>query len=207
MSVNKYLDKFTQLSCYAPDQVNTNPKRQERFLDGVIGPLNYQLQSHSFPDFATLLNKAIGLENKRVEFGVQKRKFQSRGQSATHAPASTHHRVLSLVLVDQVEIIYKILSCSVQPSSSGISANKHQMFQNIIEITQVHQYETTLKFTLMVVSIVENWNDIPVSPQIVTSRLPRKTMVKGSDNQHLRYTMEVQILRSIRVNGITCVAE
>jgi hypothetical protein len=55
--VNEYLDKFTQLSRYAPDQVNTNPKRQERFLDGLIGPLNYQLQSHSFSDFATLLNK------------------------------------------------------------------------------------------------------------------------------------------------------
>jgi hypothetical protein len=86
MSVNEYLDKFTQLSLYAPDQVNTNPKRQECFLDTLIEPLNYQLQSHSFPDFATLLNKAIGLENKFVELGEQKRKFQSRGQSATHAP-------------------------------------------------------------------------------------------------------------------------
>jgi hypothetical protein len=57
MLVKEYLDKFTQLSRYAPDQVNTNPKRQERFLDGLIGPLNYQLQSHSFLDFATLLNK------------------------------------------------------------------------------------------------------------------------------------------------------
>jgi hypothetical protein len=54
----------------------------------------------------------------------------------------------------------------------------------------------------MVVSIVENWNDIPASAQIVTSRLPRKTMVKGSDNQHLRYTMGVQILRSTRVYEI-----
>jgi hypothetical protein len=206
MSVNEYLDKFTQLSRYASDEVDTNPKRQERFLDSLIEPLNYQLQSHSFPDFATLVNKAIGLENKREKLGEQKRKFQSRGQSATHVPASTHHRVLSLVLVDQVEIICKILSCSVQPSSSNISANKHQMFQNIIEIAQVHQYETTLKFTLMVASIVENWNDIPTFSQIVTSRLPKKTMVKGSDNQHLRYTMDVQILRSTRVNGITCVA-
>jgi hypothetical protein len=107
MSVNEYLDKFTQLSRYASDEVNTDPKRQERFMDSLIGPLNYQLQSHSFPDFATLLNKAIGLENKLVELGEQKRKFQSRGQSATHAPASNHHRVLSLVLVDQVEIICK----------------------------------------------------------------------------------------------------
>jgi hypothetical protein len=69
MSVNEYLDKFTQLSRYAPDEVNTDPKRQERFLDGLIGPLNYQLQSHTFTDFATLLNKAIGLENKRRELG------------------------------------------------------------------------------------------------------------------------------------------
>jgi hypothetical protein len=107
MSVNKYLNKFTQLSCYAPEQVNTDPKRQERFLDSLIEPLNYQLQSHSFPDFATLLNKAIGLENKLVELGEQKHKFQSRGQLVIHVLASTHHRVLSLVLVDQVEIICK----------------------------------------------------------------------------------------------------
>jgi hypothetical protein len=81
------------------------------------------------------------------------------------------------------------------------------MFQIIIEIAQVHQYETTLQFTLMVVSIVENWDIMPASAQIVTSRLPRKTMVKGSDNHHLRYTMEVQIIRSTRVNKITCMAE
>jgi hypothetical protein len=79
MSVNEYLDKFTQLSRYASDEVNTDPKRQECFMDSLIGPLNYQLQSHSFPDFATLLNKAIGLEDKLVELGEQKRKFQSRG--------------------------------------------------------------------------------------------------------------------------------
>jgi hypothetical protein len=69
MSVNEYLDKFTQLSRCAPDEVNTDPKRQECFLDSLIEPLNYQLQSHSFPNFATLLNKAIGLENKSAELG------------------------------------------------------------------------------------------------------------------------------------------
>jgi hypothetical protein len=84
MSVNEYLDKLTQLSRYAPDEVNTDPKRQERFLDGLIGPLNYQLHSHTFPDFATLLNKAIGLENKRKELCEQKRKFQSQGQFSSN---------------------------------------------------------------------------------------------------------------------------
>jgi hypothetical protein len=207
MPINEYLDKFTQLSRYATDEVNTDPKRQERLLDGLIVPLNYQLQSHSFPDFATLLNKAIGLENKRVELGEQKCKFQTHGQSSNTRPASTHHMVLSLVLVDQVEIICKILSCSVQSSSPNILANKHHMLQVIIGITQVHQDETTLQFTLIVVSIVVNWGIMLASTQIVTSRLPRKTTVKDSDNHYLRYVMEVQILRSIRVNGITCVAE
>jgi hypothetical protein len=126
---------------------------------------------------------------------------------ATHTPASTHHKVFSLVLIDQVEIICKVLSCSIQPSSPNILANRHHMLQVITRITQVHQDETTLQFTLMVVSIVVNWDIMLASTQIVTSRLPRKTMVTGSDNQHLRYTMGVQILRSTRVNGITCVAE
>jgi hypothetical protein len=58
MTVSEYLDQFTHLSRYAPDEVNTDAKRQEHFLDGLIGPLNYQLQSHTFLNFQLLLNKA-----------------------------------------------------------------------------------------------------------------------------------------------------
>jgi hypothetical protein len=67
MTVSEYLDEFTNLSHNALDEVNTDAKRQERFLDGLIGPLNYHLQSHTFPNFQMLLNKTIGLENKRNE--------------------------------------------------------------------------------------------------------------------------------------------
>jgi hypothetical protein len=83
MVVNEYLDVFTHLSLYAPDEVNTDEKRQESFLDALIGPLNYHLQSHTFLNFQMLLNKAIGLENKCKELGEQKRKFQSQGQSSS----------------------------------------------------------------------------------------------------------------------------
>jgi hypothetical protein len=78
-AVSEYLDEFTHLSRYAPNEVYTNAKRQECFLDGLIGPLNYHLQSHIFPNFQMLLNKAIGLENKCKEFREQKCKFQSQG--------------------------------------------------------------------------------------------------------------------------------
>jgi hypothetical protein len=76
MTVNEYRDRFTQLSRYTPEEVDTDEKRQERFLEGLIGPLNYQLQSPTFPNFQTLLNKAIGLESKRRELSGHKRKFQ-----------------------------------------------------------------------------------------------------------------------------------
>jgi hypothetical protein len=78
MSVSEYRDRFTQLSCYAPEEVNTNENRQERFLEGLIGPLNYQLQSHNFPNFQTWLNKAIGLESKRKELSDHMRKYQGQ---------------------------------------------------------------------------------------------------------------------------------
>jgi hypothetical protein len=86
MFVSEYRDMFALLSWYVPDEVDIDPKRQERFLDGLIGPLNYQLQSHTFPNFQSLLDKAIDLESKRRELGEQKRKFQSQGQSSSMSP-------------------------------------------------------------------------------------------------------------------------
>jgi hypothetical protein len=130
MSINKYLDKFTQLSRYAPDEVNTDPKRQECFLDDLLGPLKYQLHSHTFLYFAWRTN-VWNLVNRSASSNLM-------DNPATHAHASTHLKVPSLVLVDQVEIIHKIRSCSVQPSSPIIPANKHHMFQVIIKIAQVH---------------------------------------------------------------------
>jgi hypothetical protein len=44
------------------------------------------LQSHTFPNFHALLNKAIGLENKWIKLGEQKRKFRSHGQSSNTRP-------------------------------------------------------------------------------------------------------------------------
>jgi hypothetical protein len=41
MSVSEYRDRFLQLSCYAPKDVNTDAKRQYRFLRGLVNPLHY----------------------------------------------------------------------------------------------------------------------------------------------------------------------
>jgi hypothetical protein len=60
MSVSEYRDKFIQLSRYAPSEVD-DEKKQELFLEGLIGPLQYQLISNTFSSFQRLLDKAIAL--------------------------------------------------------------------------------------------------------------------------------------------------
>jgi hypothetical protein len=73
MSVSEYRDKFIKLSWYAPREVDDDEKKQELFLEGLIGPLQYQLISHTFPSFQRLLDKANALENKSVELGENRR--------------------------------------------------------------------------------------------------------------------------------------
>jgi hypothetical protein len=43
MSVTEYRDRFIELSRYAPEEVANDPKKHERFMEGLAGPLWYQL--------------------------------------------------------------------------------------------------------------------------------------------------------------------
>jgi hypothetical protein len=51
MSVSEYRDKFIQLSRYAPDEVVDDERKQEHFIEGLNGPLQYALVAHTFPSF------------------------------------------------------------------------------------------------------------------------------------------------------------
>jgi hypothetical protein len=51
MSVSEYCDKFIQLSRYAVDEVADDERKQEHFMEILVGPLQYQLVSHTFPSF------------------------------------------------------------------------------------------------------------------------------------------------------------
>ena len=75
MSVTEYNGQFTQLSRYAYDEHMTENKKMEKFLDGLAPALKCQLVIHTFPDFKTLVDKAITLENERRSLeGIRKRK-------------------------------------------------------------------------------------------------------------------------------------
>jgi hypothetical protein len=65
MSVNEYVTKFTQLSRYAPHEVDTDEKKQECFLNGLNDGLAYALEARDFENFQWMVNKELVLENRR----------------------------------------------------------------------------------------------------------------------------------------------
>jgi hypothetical protein len=64
--VNEYVTKFTQLSRYAPNEVDTDEKKQDCFLNGLNNGLPYALEARDFENFQGMVNKALVLENHRV---------------------------------------------------------------------------------------------------------------------------------------------
>jgi hypothetical protein len=65
MSMNEYITKFTQLSRYAPHEVDTDEKKHECFLNGLNDGLAYTLEAQDFENFQGMVNKALVLENHR----------------------------------------------------------------------------------------------------------------------------------------------
>jgi hypothetical protein len=63
--VNEYVTKFTQLSRYAPHEVDTDEKKQECFLNDLNDGPTYALEARDFENFQGMVNKALVLENRR----------------------------------------------------------------------------------------------------------------------------------------------
>jgi hypothetical protein len=73
MSVNEYVTKFTQLSRYPPNEVDTDEKKQHYFLNGLNDGLGYAMEARDFENFQGMMNKALVLENHR---GVMECKYK-----------------------------------------------------------------------------------------------------------------------------------
>jgi hypothetical protein len=65
MTVSEYVTHFTQLSRYTPNDVDTDKKKQECFLNGLDDGLAYVLEDRDFENFQTMIDKALVLENRR----------------------------------------------------------------------------------------------------------------------------------------------
>jgi hypothetical protein len=81
--MNEYVTKFTQLSHYAPHDVDADQKKQECFLNDLNDELAYALEARDFGNFQAMVNEAPMLENHR---GVMEHKRKLVHQ---HQPGSS----------------------------------------------------------------------------------------------------------------------
>jgi hypothetical protein len=74
MTVCQYHDKFTQLSCYSPKEVEKDEDKQYLFLEGLNDGLNYMMSNVKYASFQEMVDRAIILESKRKKMEDKKRK-------------------------------------------------------------------------------------------------------------------------------------
>jgi hypothetical protein len=67
MTVNEYLNSFIQLSRYASDDINTDEKKHDMFVNGLNDDIQFQLLNTDYADFQHMVDKAIVIENKIKE--------------------------------------------------------------------------------------------------------------------------------------------
>jgi hypothetical protein len=83
MTVNEYLNSFIQLSRYAPDDINTDEKKQDVSLNGLNDDIQFQLLNTDYVDFQHMVDKANVIENKLKKMEKDgKRKVSFSGQSS-----------------------------------------------------------------------------------------------------------------------------
>src|SRR4051812_91546 len=85
-SVDEYIEEFNNLACYASDEVDTDAKRKEKFLEGLNDELNLQLSVAYVPTYQTLCDKATVLGNKmkHVEGRKRKHNFDKHSSGSSH---------------------------------------------------------------------------------------------------------------------------
>jgi hypothetical protein len=80
MSVTEYLDKFTTWGTYAPNDIDTDEKKRERFLNGLQEELQTYLVAVHYPDLEAMVDAAIMVEDKhKAARESRKRRMMSQG--------------------------------------------------------------------------------------------------------------------------------
>jgi hypothetical protein len=83
MTVNEYLNSFIQLSRYAPDDINTDEKKHDMFLNGLNDDIQFQLLNTDYADFQHMVDETVVIENKIKEMEKDgKRKVSFSRQSS-----------------------------------------------------------------------------------------------------------------------------
>jgi hypothetical protein len=106
--VNEYLNSFIQLSRYTPDDINTDEKKHDIFLNGLNDNIQFQLLNTDYTDFHNVVDKAIVIKNKIEETEKDgKRKVSFDGQpsgSNVRPPFSQHNQFFISPQMNQLQM-------------------------------------------------------------------------------------------------------
>ena len=73
--VGQYVDEFSKLAHYAPDDVATDAVKQEKFLEGLNDELSLQLMVATFNNYQELVDRSVMIEGKQQQIDNRKRKY------------------------------------------------------------------------------------------------------------------------------------
>ena len=73
--MGQYVDDFSKLARYAPDDVATNAAKQKKFLEGLNDELSMQLMVATFNNYQELVDRALMIEGKQQQIESRKRKY------------------------------------------------------------------------------------------------------------------------------------
>ena len=63
-NVGQYMDEFSKLSRYAPDDVATDVAKREKFMEGLNDEISMQLMVATFNNYHELADRALMIEGK-----------------------------------------------------------------------------------------------------------------------------------------------
>jgi hypothetical protein len=85
MSVTDYLNKFTTWGRYAPNDIDADEKKRERFLNGLPDELQTYLVVVHYPDLEAMVDAAIMVEDKnKAARESHKRRTMNQGGPSGH---------------------------------------------------------------------------------------------------------------------------
>ena len=75
-SVIEYMNEFNSLARYAPEEVDTDVKKKNRFINGLDDELSILMTIAYTPDYQTLVDQAIVLEGKMKQVAKRRQRHE-----------------------------------------------------------------------------------------------------------------------------------
>ena len=99
-TVGQYVDEFSKLARYAPDDVATDAAKQEKFMEGLNDELSMHLTVATFANYQELVDRALMIEGKQQQIESRKRMYgqgkynsgaQQKPRFTPNSGGHTHH--------------------------------------------------------------------------------------------------------------------